>query len=109
MHVGEMLVKRSFRLTKEQEEKLMRECRALGISPSAYIRKLLEKQPEIPSMGREEREYYIRLTSEINRIGVNINQIVKNVNSFFYSREEKKELYELLKKVYELLDERRSH
>ena len=106
-----MLSKRSFRLTKEQEEYLDKNCQSLGITSSAYIRGLLDerrkKQPKLLELTREEREYHARIISEVNRIGVNINQIVKNVNSFFYSRREKEELYQLLEQVYQLLAEER--
>lgn len=104
-----MQTKLSFRVTKEQKAYIEKVCCLQGISVSVYLRKLLDSQrqklPISAEKSKEEREYRAKLIQEINRIGVNINQIVKNVNSFYYSREEKKELYALLEKVYALLKE----
>lgn len=41
----------------------------------------------------------MRLRNEINKIGVNINQIVKNNNSHIYKTEEKRRLENYLEEV----------
>ena len=41
------------------------------------------------------------LSYEINKIGVNINQIVKNNNSGLYSDDDKEELVNLMNKITE--------
>lgn len=74
---------------------------------SKYIRRLIDED-----MGKEHRvytkeEFQARkeLVYEINRIGNNINQIVKNANMKFYSEYEKKKLFAMMKKLLEMLEE----
>lgn len=45
------------------------------------------------------------LINEVNHIGVNINQIVKNYNSGFYSDTEKNSLFAYMQKLNRLLSE----
>ncbi|ERI91945.1 hypothetical protein HMPREF1547_02918, partial [Blautia sp. KLE 1732] len=46
-----------------------------------------------------------RMNQEINRIGVNINQITHNNNSALYSREDKHRLYVFLKQIKTLVSQ----
>ena len=103
---AEFTVRRSLRISKEQDEQIASACQESGMSFSAYIRLQLDNRPVAYLTTKEDRMQRAALITEINRIGININQIVKNVNSFFYSKEEKKELFELLQKVYGLLEEK---
>lgn len=103
---AEFTVKRSLRLSQRQDEQINAICEETGLSFSAYIRTLLNDKPNGFLMSKEERLQRAALITEINRIGVNINQIVKNVNSYFYSKEEKKELHELLTRVYTLMEQK---
>lgn len=104
MKSTELSIKCSFRITSEQDERLKQICEETGRDRSTYLRMLIEDKPFVPLTTTEERIQRAALITEINRIGVNINQIVKNVNSFFYSREEKMELFQMLEKIYALLD-----
>ena len=100
--------KYSFRVSEEHWEYVSKMCESTGITPSAYFRKLIESQMlnenALHLTSKEERECKRRLVNEINKIGVNVNQIVRNVNSNFYSRNEKAQLFELLNKIYGLLE-----
>ena len=58
------------------------------MNESEYIRYLLLNQSENPRSRELELET-MRLRNEINKIGVNINQIVKNSNSHIYSEGDK--------------------
>lgn len=63
-------------LTKAEHERLSHLAKASGYSRSGYLRKLLmgAVPPALPPA-----EFY-EFTNEINRIGVNINQIAKVAN-----------------------------
>ena len=72
------------------------------MNESVYIRCLLLNQSKHP--GRKELELEImRLQNEINKIGVNINQIVKNNNFHMYRESDKIELNLLMDKFRDLL------
>lgn len=49
------------------------------------------------------------LTNEINHIGININQIVKNNNSGLYHESDKKRLYVYMKQIKEAVMQVVSH
>ena len=53
----------------------------------------------------EGRELISKLITEINYIGHNINQIVKNNNSELYKRSDKDKLSEQMRLIYKKLDE----
>ena len=73
-----------------------------GVNPSTYIRQLIqadqEKRPfsvltqEEFLLYKERTQQISSLIYEINAIGRNINQIVKNVNARFYSEQEKMQM-----------------
>lgn len=99
----ERKIHRNFRITPEQLQHLEKQSEG---NHSMYIRKLIDED-----MGRNHRvytkeEFLVKkqLVYEINRIGNNINQIVKNVNMNFYSEYEKKKLFAMMKKILKLLE-----
>ena len=63
--------------------KLISECKKENIDISKYIRKLILKT-EIKT-DPDVRLELNNLRREVNRIGVNINQIAKNTNAGIYS------------------------
>lgn len=85
-----------------------------GITPSEYLRRLIQKDKEHSSMPAITQEQYLlhkekihninQLTYEINSIGININQIAKNVNSQFYTHNEKEKLLELQQSLVDLVE-----
>ncbi len=72
------------------------------MSESEYLRLMVNQKP---SQYPEIIELLKNLINEINHIGVNINQIVKNHNASFYSAEDKTRLYAYLKKLNILVKE----
>ncbi len=69
---------------------------------SEYAREMLTQNVvESP----ECRELLSKLITEINYIGHNINQIVKNNNSGLYKKSDKERLSEQIRLVYKKLDE----
>lgn len=105
---GNLECVQNFRLTEKQQKYLKTKVEEYGITESAYLRKLLEDDMgnagglELPL---EDRKLRKQLIFEINRIGNNINQIVHNHNSQFYSFQDKKKLNELMERVQELFME----
>lgn len=95
---GENVIRKHFKLTKETVKILNERSKAENMNESEYIRYLLLNQSEHPR-SRELELGLMRLRNEINKIGVNINQIVKNNNSNVYREEDKKKLEEYLKEI----------
>ena len=60
-----------------------------GMCEADYLRLLISQKPnDYP----EVRELLKELINEVNRIGININQIVFNNNAGLYSKEDKTQL-----------------
>ena len=107
--MGEKTAKMSLRLTEAERLHVNSRCGKYGIKNSEYVRRLIEQD-----MGRmqiaqmDTQETYLQrkdLIYEINRIGNNINQIAKNVNSNLYLDYEKKKLFAMMDKLVNLLEE----
>lgn len=98
---GENVIRKHFKLTEETAKLLAEHSKAEKMNESEYIRYLLLNQSEHPRSRELELEI-MRLRNEINKIGVNINQIVKNSNSHIYRGEEKKKLEVYLKEIVSL-------
>ena len=64
----------TIRLTQEEYEKLKEKANTLGITTSAYIRKILGNREKVLTKCDKELLY------ELNRIGNNLNQIAKHCN-----------------------------
>lgn len=64
-----------FRLTDEELKKFNSKVEKSKLTKNEYLRKLVLKKEIIQVDGLSE------ITKELNRIGVNLNQIAKNVNS----------------------------
>jgi len=98
------------RLKESDRQKLKKAAAEIGITESQYIR-LLINQPHIKRLDQQSYVAIKRLVNEINKIGVNINQIAKNNNSQLYSEIDKRELFKYLKRqdeyVYEFLSKLR--
>ena len=96
----------TFRLSGREKEKLDRICLQLGVKRSGYIRDLGNSQSvdekciRYITKSEENRILKRQIVTEINKIGVNINQIVHNVNMQFYSKDEKVQLMEYLNQIY---------
>ena len=100
---GENTIRKHFKLTEETAKLLAERSKAENMNESEYIRYLLLNQSENPRSRELELEI-MRLRNEINKIGVNINQIVKNNNSHRYDESDKMELKSRLNKVEDLME-----
>lgn len=99
---SENVIRKHFKLT-EETAKLLAECsKAENMNESEYIRYLLLNQSEHPR-SRELEIEIMRLRNEINKIGGNINQIVKNSNSHIYREDDKIKLLLEMEKIKGLL------
>lgn len=95
-------IKKMVRMTSSEAKILESRAKERGKSEADYMRFLLSQKPnDYPEIRQLLRE----LINEVNRIGVNINQIVKNNNAEFYKPEEKERLFAYLKKLNRLLSE----
>lgn len=83
---GENTLRKHFKLTEEAARILTERSKAENMNESEYIRYLLLNQSENP---RSKELELMRLRNEINKIGVNVNQIVKNSNSHIYGEDDK--------------------
>ena len=89
---GENTLRKYFKLTEETVRILNERFREENMNKSEYTRYLLLYQSGHPRSRDLELEV-MQLQNEINRIGVIINQIVKNSNSHMYSEDDKIKLY----------------
>jgi len=101
---GENVIRKHFKLTEETAKILTERSKAENMNESEYIRYLLLNQSEHPRSRELELEV-MRLRNEINKIGVNINQIVKNNNSHIYSESDKISLAKSMEGISLLLEE----
>lgn len=74
----------------------------MGMNDSEYLRLMISQKPndypEIVDLLKE-------LINEVNHIGININQIVKNYNSSFYKQDDKDRLYSYMRRLNILVQE----
>lgn len=99
---GKNVIRKHFKLTEETAKLLAERSKVENMNESEYIRYLLLNQSEHPRSRELELEI-MRLRNEINKIGVNINQIVKNNNSHRYSENDKMDLAEDMEEIKTLL------
>ena len=93
-----------FRVTEDEKEMILNNSEKLGFQKfESYARKMLIDGYVINLKSADDKDLK-HLMSEVSRIGNNINQIVKNNNAKFYSEAEKKRLFELMQKIYKLLE-----
>lgn len=102
MDDGKKTVKKLFCLSKSEAKLLRQKAKELGLNDSEYLRLMISQKPndypEIVDLLKE-------LINEVNHIGVNINQIVKNHNSSFYKAEDKDRLYSYMRRLNILVQE----
>ena len=101
---SENTLRKHFKLTEETARLLAERSKAENMNESEYIRYLLLNQSEHPRSRELELEI-MRLRNEINKIGVNINQIVKNDNSQIYNVTDKIELLSKMDLIREILSQ----
>lgn len=90
----------SFRMSAAERKLLYERASQSDMTESTYLRFLITQKPnDYPEIRVLLRE----AINEVNHIGVNINQIVKNHNSSFYKKEDKTKLIAYLQRVDETL------
>ena len=89
-------IKKTLRLMPEEAKVLAEKARDVGMNEAEYIRLLIRQKPiDYP----EIRKLLKSLINEVNRIGININQIVFNHNSGLYLEEDKNRLVAYMRKL----------
>lgn len=89
-------------MTPEEAKILGDKALEAGMDESAYLRLMVSQKPnDYP----EIRKLLKELINEVNRIGVNINQIVFNNNSGLYSEDDKNRLFAYMRKLNTRVDE----
>lgn len=101
---GENVIRKHFKLTEETAKLLAERSKVENMNESEYIRYLLLNQSENPGSRELELET-MRLRNEINKIGGNINQIVKNNNSHLYRESDKINLIKYMEEINGLVKE----
>lgn len=95
-------VVRNYRLTKQDADRLREKAEEAGMSESEYFRLLITQKPnDYPEIRYSIKE----LINEVNRIGVNINEIVHNNNSELYRVADKERLVAYMRRLNETVDE----
>ena len=90
----------SFRMNEAERKLLHEKASEYDMTESMYLRFLITQKPnDYP----EIRKLLKEAINEINHIGININQIVKNNNSTFYQKEDKIKLTAYMQRVDETL------
>lgn len=90
------VIKKTVRLMQSEAVMLADKSKAAGMNEAEYLRFLISQKPnDYP----EIRKLLKELINEVNRIGVNINQITFNHNAEFYSKEDKKQLIAYMRKL----------
>jgi len=96
-----------FRLSPDLYEYIKELQIKTGKSESEIVRSILEAARSGQSIKMESKDTLIwhkQLINEINAIGTNINQIVKNNNSGFYNPYEKNELFALMQNLIKIVE-----
>ena len=90
-----------FRLTAEEAEAFSRLAGEAGMKEAEYFRLLITQKPnDYP----EVRSGLKSLLNEVNRIGVNINEVVYNNNSKLYREQDKNRLIAYMRRLNETVE-----
>ena len=89
-------VSKLLRMTPEEAKLLEEKAKDAGMTESQYLRLMISQKPnDYP----EVRQLLRDLINEVNRIGVNINQITHNNNAGIYSNADKDRLVAYMRKL----------
>ena len=95
-------IRKTLRLMPEEAKMLAQKAKDMEMNEAEYIRLLISQKPsDYPDMRKLMKE----LINEVNRIGININQIVFNSNAGLYSKEDKTRLVAYMRKLNKKTDE----
>ena len=89
-------ISKLLRMTPEEAKLLEEKAKQAGMTESQYLRLMISQKPnDYP----EVRQLLRDLINEVNRIGVNINQITHNHNAELYSKDDKERLIAYMRKL----------
>lgn len=91
-------VVKHYRMTTEDARAFHEKAEKAGMTEAEYFRLLITQQP---SDYPEIRSGLKDLVNEVNRIGVNVNEIVYHHNAALYSQADKERLYAYMRKLNE--------
>ena len=95
-------VRKTLRLMPDEAKALAKNAKDNGMNEAEYLRFLISQKPkDYPEVRKMTKE----LINEVNRIGININQIVFNNNSGLYSKDDKTQLIAYMRKLNQKIDE----
>ncbi len=90
------IIIKPFRINQQEAEHLKIAACEKGMTESSYLRLLLSQKPnDYPDI----RNLIKELINEVNHIGTNVNQIVKNNNSGLYLKDDKERLFAYMRKL----------
>jgi DNA-binding transcriptional regulator YhcF (GntR family) len=90
------VIKKTVRLMPSEASVLAEKSKNAGMNEAEYLRFLISQKPnDYP----EIRKLLKELINEVNRIGVNINQITFHHNVELYSKEDKEQLIAYMRKL----------
>lgn len=92
-----------FRVTKAEGKSISEQAQNRHISVSEYVRQQTRTATR-PADDPKIRLALQGLIYEVNKIGVNVNQITKRHNSHIYSKEDKEQLAAQMEKLEDLLE-----
>lgn len=89
-------VSKLLRITPTEAELLKEKSEKAGMTESQYLRLMISQKPnDYPEM----RQLLRNLINEVNRIGVNINQITYSHNAGLYSEDDEERLIAYMRKL----------
>jgi len=95
-------IKKTLRLMPEEAKILAEKAKEAGMNEAEYVRLLIRQKPnDYP----EIRKLLKTLINVVNRVGININQIVFNHNSGLYSDDDKSRLVACMRKLNSAVSE----
>jgi len=95
-------IRKTLRLMPDEAKILADKAKEAGMNEAEYVRLLIRQKPnDYP----EIRKLLKTLINEINRIGININQIVFNYNLGLYSEDDKSRLVAYMRKLNSAVNE----
>lgn len=92
---------RHYRMSAELAARVKEKADAAGMKESEYVRFLISQKPDDYP---EIREGLKHLINEVNRIGVNINEIVHDNNSKLYRQSDKERLMAYMRRLNETVE-----
>lgn len=95
-------VRKTLRLMPEEAKELAEKSKSVHMNEAEYIRFLIRQKP---SDYPEIRKLIKELINEVNRIGININQIAFHNNAELYSKKDKERLMAYMQKLNHSVNE----